>query len=235
MKNVFSKPKPGAAGPPPGTSSVRLGTASRAAQQLQSINTMGAPPGSASRRLQTGAVTGQRRPTTAVQGAGFMTGSLGSNPSSAAGPNLFEKKEETYVEQCRTKASVATFVSLCCQCKNGRQSTEDGTSHLRSGRRELLGLREERHETRMNAASLLSCEQLPSYSCLGIGKSRGSGEERKKSQSLSRGAKSRRVGSQSVRIRTCRSLLILGTDQCLRTLFSRRFFCIARTCVQNVA
>ena len=139
MKNVFSKPKPAGAGPPPGTSAGRLGTASRAAQQLQSINTMGAPPGSASRRLQTGAVTGQRRPTTAVQGAGFMTGSLGSNPSSAGGPNVFEKKEETYVDN----ASAETSVSQCSPLQDGRQSTEDGKGHLRSGRRELRGLREE--------------------------------------------------------------------------------------------
>lgn len=89
MKNVFSRQK--STGAPPGTSSGRLGTASRAAQQP-----FGAPPGSASRRLQTGAATGQRRPTTAVQGAGFMASSLGSG-ATTLGPTQFEKKEETYV------------------------------------------------------------------------------------------------------------------------------------------
>jgi hypothetical protein len=95
MKNVFSRQKGTAAPPPPGTSSGRLGTASRAAQQQQ-IGVTGAPPGSASRRLQTGAATGQKRPTTAVQGAGFMTGALGSS-TTAMGPSQYEKKEDTYV------------------------------------------------------------------------------------------------------------------------------------------
>ncbi|CAF4025612.1 unnamed protein product, partial [Adineta steineri] len=57
MKNVFSRQKSTGLGAPPGTSSGRLGTASRAAQQG---SLMGAPPGSASRRLQTGAATGQK-------------------------------------------------------------------------------------------------------------------------------------------------------------------------------
>lgn len=94
MKNVFSRQK-GPVGAPPGTSSGRLGTASRAAQQANGI--MGAPPGSASRRLQTGAA-GQKRPTTAVQGAGFMASTL-SGGSNMAGPTQFEKKEETYVRE----------------------------------------------------------------------------------------------------------------------------------------
>lgn len=95
MKNAFGRQKSTGAPPPPGTSSGRLGTATRAAQQQN--NAIGAPPGSASRRLQTGAGTAQKRPTTAVQGAGFMSGSLGSNNSSSLAPTQFEKKEETYV------------------------------------------------------------------------------------------------------------------------------------------
>jgi hypothetical protein len=95
MKNVFSRQKGTGLPAPPGTSSGRLGTASRSLQQQNSI--MGAPPGSASRRLQTGAATAQRRPTTAVQGAGFMASSLGGG-TTTLGPTQFEKKEETYVE-----------------------------------------------------------------------------------------------------------------------------------------
>lgn len=109
MKNVFGgrqKNAPSAAAPP-GTSSGRLGTASRAAQQQNII--ANAPPGSASRRLQTGAATSQKRPTTAVQGAGFMSGSLGSN-SAALGPTQFEKKEETYVDTFRLQG---TRIRLC--------------------------------------------------------------------------------------------------------------------------
>jgi len=94
MKNVFSRQKSTGLPGPPGTSSGRLGTASRATQQQSGV--IGAPPGSASRRLQTGAATGQRRPTTAVQGAGFMTGASGSSTTALA-PSQFEKKEETYV------------------------------------------------------------------------------------------------------------------------------------------
>jgi hypothetical protein len=94
MKNVFSRQKGTGMAAPPGTSSGRLSTAARAGQQQQS-NLIGAPPGSASRRLQTGAA-GQQRPTTAVRGAGFMTGTLGSS-TTAMTPSQFEKKEETYV------------------------------------------------------------------------------------------------------------------------------------------
>lgn len=93
MKNVFSKQNKGQA-LPPGTASVRLGTASRAAAGQQPMNIAGAPPGSAARRLATGAATAQRRPTTAIQGAGFTTGSLGSS-TTVSGPSQFEKKEET--------------------------------------------------------------------------------------------------------------------------------------------
>jgi hypothetical protein len=92
MKNVFSRQKSSERAP--GTSSGRLGTASRAAQQQGSV--IGAPPGSAARRLQTGSATA-KRPTTAVQGAGFMTGTLGSGSTTSA-PVQFEKKEETYVK-----------------------------------------------------------------------------------------------------------------------------------------
>ena len=94
MKNVFGRQKNAGGAAPPGTSSGRLGTASRAAQQQSNI--IGAPPGSASRRLQTGAATAQKRPTTAVQGAGFMTNTLGSGTSTLT-PAQFEKKEDTYV------------------------------------------------------------------------------------------------------------------------------------------
>ena len=94
MKNVFGRQKNAPAAAPPGTASNRLGTASRAAQQQAGV--IGAPPGSASRRLQTGAATAQKRPTTAVQGAGFTSGTLGSSTMSS-GPSQFEKKEETYV------------------------------------------------------------------------------------------------------------------------------------------
>jgi hypothetical protein len=96
MKNVFSRQKSTGLAAPPGSSSGRLGTASRAAQQQQSSG-IGAPPGSASRRLQTGAATAQRRPTTAVQGAGFMTGAVGSSATNLV-PSQFEKKEDTYVQ-----------------------------------------------------------------------------------------------------------------------------------------
>lgn len=102
MKNVFNRQKPAAGAPPPGTSSGRLGTASRAAQQQQAASMIGAPPGSASRRLQTGAATAQRRPTTAIQGAGFMTGSLGSNSTTSA-PAQFERKDETYVHESQER------------------------------------------------------------------------------------------------------------------------------------
>jgi hypothetical protein len=95
MKNVFSRQKNAGGPAPPGTSSNRLGTASRTAQQQAGV--IGAPPGSASRRLQTGTASAQKRPTTAVQGAGFMSGSLGSS-TIASGPTQFEKKEETYVK-----------------------------------------------------------------------------------------------------------------------------------------
>jgi hypothetical protein len=90
MKNVFSRQKNPSGLAPPGSSSGRLGTASRAAQQQQN-SVMGAPPGSASRRP----ITAQKRPTTAIQGAGFMAGpgAFGSNVA-ASGPSQFEKKEE---------------------------------------------------------------------------------------------------------------------------------------------
>jgi hypothetical protein len=92
MKNVLTRQKP--AGPPPGTSSGRLNTASRtAAQPLPPGNLFGVPPGSASRQLQTGSIGAQRRPTTAIQSAGFVKGSLGSN-SSSSGPAQFERKED---------------------------------------------------------------------------------------------------------------------------------------------
>jgi hypothetical protein len=92
MKNVFSRQKNTDVTAIPGSSAGRLGTASRAAQQQQQQSSvMGAPPGSASRRP----VTAQKRPTTAIQGAGFVAGpgAFGSNVA-ASGPSQFEKKEE---------------------------------------------------------------------------------------------------------------------------------------------
>lgn len=101
---MFGPKKGGPGAPvPPGTSAGRLGTASRAAAAAAAqapTSVMGAPPGSASKRLQTGAATAQRRPTTAIQGAGFTTGALGSAAASS-GPTQFEKKEETYVNGTR--------------------------------------------------------------------------------------------------------------------------------------
>jgi len=90
MKNVFGRQKNPSGAAPPGSSTGRLGTASRAAQQQQN-SVMGAPPGSASRRP----ITAQKRPTTAIQGAGFMAGpgAFGSNVA-ASGPSQFERKEE---------------------------------------------------------------------------------------------------------------------------------------------
>jgi len=95
MKNVFARQKNAGGSATPGSSSGRLGTASRAAQQQQQqqqSSASGVPPGSASRRL----TTAQKRPTTAIKGAGFMVGSgaFGSNVT-ASGPSQFEKKEET--------------------------------------------------------------------------------------------------------------------------------------------
>jgi hypothetical protein len=96
MKNVFARQKNPGGSATPGSSSGRLGTASRAAQQQQQqqqqSSASGVPPGSASRRL----TTAQKRPTTAIKGAGFMVGSgaFGSNVT-ASGPSQFEKKEET--------------------------------------------------------------------------------------------------------------------------------------------
>jgi hypothetical protein len=91
MKSVFGRQKNAGAPAQPGSSSGRLGTASRAVQQQQQQQSS-VPPGSASRRP----TTAQKRPTTAIQGAGFMTGpgAFGSNVA-ASGPSQFEKKEET--------------------------------------------------------------------------------------------------------------------------------------------
>ncbi|CAF3590022.1 unnamed protein product [Rotaria sordida] len=111
MKNIFGRQKTTAV-PPPGTSSGRLGTASRAAQQQNSV--IGAPPGSASRRLQTGSATGQRRPTTAVQGAGFTTGALGSG-TTTLGPSQFERKEETNEDKAKKlERTVLDLVEESC-------------------------------------------------------------------------------------------------------------------------
>ncbi|CAF0950545.1 unnamed protein product [Rotaria sordida] len=111
MKNIFGRQKTTAV-PPPGTSSGRLGTASRAAQQQNSV--IGAPPGSASRRLQTGSATGQRRPTTAVQGAGFTTGALGSG-ATTLGPSQFERKEETNEDKAKKlERTVLDLVEESC-------------------------------------------------------------------------------------------------------------------------
>ncbi|CAF3860357.1 unnamed protein product [Rotaria sp. Silwood2] len=112
VKNIFGRQKTTGVPAPPGTSSGRLGTASRAAQQASGV--IGAPPGSASRRLQTGTATGQRRPTTAVQGAGFTTGAIGTG-ATTSGPSQFEKKEETNEDKAKKlEKTVLDLVEESC-------------------------------------------------------------------------------------------------------------------------
>ncbi|CAF0743268.1 unnamed protein product [Didymodactylos carnosus] len=89
---------------PPGSSmgaapTQRMGTASTRLAQQQQLQ----PPGSAA-RMQTGtARPGGQRPTTAVQGAGFITGSIGSGASTIGTitPAQFEKKEETSEDRAK--------------------------------------------------------------------------------------------------------------------------------------
>ncbi|CAF3973646.1 unnamed protein product, partial [Rotaria magnacalcarata] len=113
MKNMFGGKKGTGLPGPPGTSSGRLGTASRAAQQQNNVG--GAPPGSASRRLQTGTASGgPRRPTTAVQGAGFTTGSMSSG-AALSGPTQFERKEETTEDKAKKmEKTVLDLVEESC-------------------------------------------------------------------------------------------------------------------------
>ncbi|CAF3044332.1 unnamed protein product [Rotaria socialis] len=114
MKNMFGGKKGTGLPGPPGTSSGRLGTASRAVQQQN--NVVGAPPGSASRRLQTGTATGgPRRPTTAVQGAGFIMGSIGGSGTTLSGPTQFERKEETTEDKAKKmEKTVLDLVEESC-------------------------------------------------------------------------------------------------------------------------
>ncbi|CAF1310006.1 unnamed protein product [Adineta steineri] len=115
MKNVFNRPK-NADVPVSASNSTtgRLGTASRAAQQQQQNTAVGAPLGSTARRP----VTAQKRPTTAIQGAGFSAGpgAFGSYVAvSAAGPNPFEKKEESNEEKARKiEKSIIDLVNESC-------------------------------------------------------------------------------------------------------------------------
>ncbi|CAF4044066.1 unnamed protein product [Rotaria sp. Silwood2] len=97
IKNVFGRPKNTNLPVPPSNSVGRLGTASRAAAQKQN-NVIAAPLGSAMHRP----TSAQKRPTTAIQGAGFVVGSgaLGSSIS-ISGSNQFEKKEESNDEKAR--------------------------------------------------------------------------------------------------------------------------------------
>lgn len=93
MKNAFGRQKNTEASVAPVSSTTRPGTASRAAQQQPQQPQQGSvPPGTASRRL----TTAQKRPTTAVRAAGFVTGGGGAFGSVMvpSGPSQFEKKEE---------------------------------------------------------------------------------------------------------------------------------------------
>ncbi|CAF3940589.1 unnamed protein product, partial [Adineta steineri] len=146
----------------PGTSSGRLGTASRAAQQG---SLMGAPPGSASRRLQTGAATGQKRPTTAVQGAGFMASSLGSTTTS--GSTLFEKKEETNEDKAKKmEKTVIDLVEESCLAheKNDSKLALEKAEEAMRNEKSLSRYREEQNlgETDMNLAGfvILHCANM---------------------------------------------------------------------------
>lgn len=90
IKNVFNRPKNVDAPVPSVSSTNRLGTASRAAQQ-QKTTTVGILGSSVQRPT-----TAQKRPVTSTRGAGFMVGggALGSFVSQS--PSLYEKKEDRY-------------------------------------------------------------------------------------------------------------------------------------------
>ncbi|CAF0761928.1 unnamed protein product [Adineta ricciae] len=159
MKNVFSRQKNA---PPPGTSSGRLGTASRAAQQN---GMMGAPPGSASRRLQTGAA-GQKRPTTAVQGAGFMASGL-SGATTVSGPTVFEKKEETSEDKVRKmEKAIIDLVGESCLAdeKNDTKLALEKAEEAMRSEKSLTRYREEQNlgEADMSLAgfTILHCANM---------------------------------------------------------------------------
>ncbi|CAF3877591.1 unnamed protein product [Rotaria sp. Silwood1] len=93
----------------PSNSSVgRLGTASSrtvtAATQKKNNNVINAPLGSTLNRP----TTAQKRPTTAIDGAGFIVGSgaLGSYIPTTSGPSQYEKKEESNDEKVRRMEKV---------------------------------------------------------------------------------------------------------------------------------
>ncbi|CAF4360928.1 unnamed protein product, partial [Adineta steineri] len=126
---------------------------------------MGAPPGSASRRLQTGAATGQKRPTTAVQGAGFMASSLGSTTTS--GSTLFEKKEETNEDKAKKmEKTVIDLVEESCLAheKNDSKLALEKAEEAMRNEKSLSRYREEQNlgETDMNLAGfvILHCANM---------------------------------------------------------------------------
>ncbi|CAF4379273.1 unnamed protein product, partial [Rotaria socialis] len=92
LKNVFTRPKNTAVPVP----SARLGTASRAVRQENSV--AGARPGSTLHRP----VTAQNRPSTAIRSAGFIAGSgaFGSY-TSVPEPIQYEMKDESNEEKAR--------------------------------------------------------------------------------------------------------------------------------------
>ncbi|CAF0836099.1 unnamed protein product [Adineta ricciae] len=98
MKNVFTRQKNSDVPVSTTNATGRLGTASKAALQQQQNALGNAPLGSTARRP----TTAQKRPTTAIQGAGFMAGvgAFGSHVATA-GPNQFEKKEESNEDKAR--------------------------------------------------------------------------------------------------------------------------------------
>ncbi|CAF1251703.1 unnamed protein product [Rotaria sp. Silwood1] len=108
MKNVFSRPKNTNLSVPSNSSVGRLGTASSrtvtAATQKKNNNVINAPLGSTLNRP----TTAQKRPTTAIDGAGFIVGSgaLGSYIPTTSGPSQYEKKEESNDEKVRRMEKV---------------------------------------------------------------------------------------------------------------------------------
>ena len=95
MKNAFTRQKNSDVPASTINTTGRLGTASKAALQQQQSALVNVPLTSTARRP----TTAQKRPTTAIQGAGFMAGvgAFGSYVVTA-GPNQFEKKEERYMK-----------------------------------------------------------------------------------------------------------------------------------------
>ncbi|UJR22611.1 hypothetical protein I4U23_025652 [Adineta vaga] len=156
MKNAFSRPKnadvPVSVNNPTG----RLGTASRAAQQQQQQQQqqsaqMNAPFGSAARRP----TTAQKRPTTAIQGAGFMAGvgAFGSHVATA-GPNQFEKKEESNEEKARKmEKQIIDLVDESClayEHNDSKTALEKGEEAMRNEK----SLGRYREEQNMNESDI---------------------------------------------------------------------------------